>query len=696
MAAKDIEAGRAHVLVTIRDRMTQGLKLAERKLQNFGRYVATSAGVVTAGIGAGLAWPIKLAANMEQTQTSFEVFLGSAEAARKKLAEIEQTAAETPFTFDQLKDAAQTLLQFGVSADALMPTMRNLGDVSGGDAEKFSRLSLAFGQVMAKGRLMGQEVNQMVEASFNPLTEIARTTGRTVADLSTAMENGEISSRMLAMAFQSAASAGGHFNGSMQKQSQTLIGLFSTLVDNAAMVGRAFGNAIMPALKTFVQVGISVSKFLTDFVKNNGALVATMGKVALVVGGVAAGFAAIGVAAMAGSFVVGLFASAFSAIATVVLVAFSPLGVLIGLIMGLAGAAIYFRAEIIAALSGVAAYFQPLIGSFSQLYEIFIAAFGGIIAALQSGSLESAASIAWLGFSALAWSAIADMMGAFDSLLGFLEGYLPGLSAMFDSFFAGIGTAILSGRWDLAGALAMNKLYLVMTQGMNAIAFAWDMLVTGFQTVFDTVFGSIKSAFWTTVYGLANGIAWLSEKISSLLGLQDPLQGAAEGLKQMEQQQATADQKEAFLRDQGRMQRNQTNADKRGQAETDLQDKIAKIEAEIAAASGTAGSPTVNGVAEAARKSLEDALAKAKEEQAAKAAMGTKASESSAALAGSINSAKGGGAGGKGASTGTFSAIASALGNRTNGAAESTAKNTGLLVRLAKQQLQKPAPGLAP
>ena len=308
MAAKDIEAGRAHVLVTIRDRMTQGLKLAERKLQNFGRYVATSAGVVTAGIGAGLAWPIKLAANMEQTQTSFEVFLGSAEAARKKLAEIEQTAAETPFTFDQLKDAAQTLLQFGVSADALMPTMRNLGDVSGGDAEKFSRLALAFGQVNAKGRLMGQEVNQMVEAGFNPLAEISRTTGRSMAELSMAMENGEISSRMLAQAFQSAAGTGGRFNGLMVKQSQTLIGLFSTLVDNAAMVGRAFGNAIMPALKTFVQVGISVSKFLTDFVKNNGALVAIMGKVALVVGGVSGGFMAIGVAAMAGSFAVGLMA----------------------------------------------------------------------------------------------------------------------------------------------------------------------------------------------------------------------------------------------------------------------------------------------------------------------------------------------------------------------------------------------------
>ncbi len=36
MAAKDIEAGRAFVVVAIRDKLTQGLKLAEKKMQQFG------------------------------------------------------------------------------------------------------------------------------------------------------------------------------------------------------------------------------------------------------------------------------------------------------------------------------------------------------------------------------------------------------------------------------------------------------------------------------------------------------------------------------------------------------------------------------------------------------------------------------------------------------------------------------------
>ncbi len=697
MAARDIEAGRAHVLIAIRDRLSQGLKTAETKLRAFGSSVALSAGVMTAGIGAAIAWPIKLAANMEQTKTAFAVFLGSADLADKKLKEIEAMGAATPFTFDDLKDGAQTLLNFGVSADALIPSMQNLGDVSGGNSEKFSRLALAFGQVMGKGRLMGQEVNQMVEAGFNPLQEIARTTGVTMAQLSTDMEAGKISSQQLAGAFASAAGPGGRFNGMMVKQSQTLTGLFSTLTDNAAIAARAFGDAMMPALKSVAQIGISVSKWITSFITNNQALVATVAKVALVVLGVSGAIAGIGAAIMAASFFVGLMGSAFATLAALIGVVFSPLGVAVGLIMAAAGAAIYFRKELMAALSGVIAYFQPLSDSVAELYTIFMATFGGIVAALQSGSLETAAAIAWAGFSALAWTALEDMVGAFNSLLGFLEAYIPGISEMFHALFAGIGAAILAGRWDLAGALAMNKLYLVLTQGMNAISFAWDMLVTGFQTVFDSVFAGIKSAFWSTVYGLAGGIAWLSAQIASLLGMEDPLQGAAEGLQRMEREQKTADEKAAFLRDQGRMQRNQANAGARGQAEADLAAKIARIEAEISTAAGTAGSPTLNTVAEGARKALDDALAKAKEEQAAKVAQGATAAQGPMALAGAAATSKAGGDGAKGASGGTFSAIASALGNRTGaGAAESTAKNTAQLVRLAKQQLQKPEPGLAP
>ncbi len=62
MAAKDVEAGRAHVLLSIRDKMTQSLKLAEKRFQQFGRYAATTGAVISGGAFATLAWPVKLSA----------------------------------------------------------------------------------------------------------------------------------------------------------------------------------------------------------------------------------------------------------------------------------------------------------------------------------------------------------------------------------------------------------------------------------------------------------------------------------------------------------------------------------------------------------------------------------------------------------------------------------------------------------
>ncbi len=217
MAAKDIEAGRAFVVVAIRDKLTQGLKLAEKKMQQFGRYVATSAAVVSGASVAGMAWPLKLSADMEQSTVSMEVFLGSSEAAKKMIGSIEEMAARTPFQFDDLKDAAQLLLGFGASGDQVLPMMRMLGDVSGGNKERFQRLALAFGQVMAKTRLMGQEVMQMTEQGFNPLAEISKLTGKSMRVLMDEMEAGQISFPMLVAAFQSATAAGGRFNGMMEK-----------------------------------------------------------------------------------------------------------------------------------------------------------------------------------------------------------------------------------------------------------------------------------------------------------------------------------------------------------------------------------------------------------------------------------------------------------------------------------------------
>lgn len=86
-----------------------------------------------------------------------------------------------------------------------------------GDSQKFGSLTLAFSQMSAAGRLMGQDLNQMINAGFNPLQVISEKTGKSIAQLKKEMESGAISSQMVADAFSSATAEGGKFHGMIEK-----------------------------------------------------------------------------------------------------------------------------------------------------------------------------------------------------------------------------------------------------------------------------------------------------------------------------------------------------------------------------------------------------------------------------------------------------------------------------------------------
>ena len=83
-----------------------------------------------------------------------------------------------------------------------MPTLKQIGDISMGNAERFNSLALAFAQMSATGRLMGQELLQMVNAGFNPLKTMSETTGKSMETLKDEMSKGAISADMVAKALR--------------------------------------------------------------------------------------------------------------------------------------------------------------------------------------------------------------------------------------------------------------------------------------------------------------------------------------------------------------------------------------------------------------------------------------------------------------------------------------------------------------
>lgn len=192
-------------------------------------------------------------AEFEQHMTSFDVLLGSAEKAEAMMGELEQFAAVTPLKTEDVTEATQLLLGYGLAEEEIMTTMQQLGDVAQGNAEKLNRVALAYGQMLAKGKVSGEELRQMTEAGVPLTNALAEALDVTTAELSKLIEEGEVGIPTLNQALENMTSEGGQFFGMMEKQSQTLNGLLSTMSDNATIFAREVGDEAFNYLKDELQ-----------------------------------------------------------------------------------------------------------------------------------------------------------------------------------------------------------------------------------------------------------------------------------------------------------------------------------------------------------------------------------------------------------------------------------------------------------
>ena len=213
----------------------------------------TAAAVAATALGAGLAF-IKsasgAASGMETLQVQFEVLTKSASKAKDLIAQFREEAIKSPLSVTDYAQAAQKMLTVGTSAEKVLPTLKMIGDVSLGNGLKFERLALAYSQVISKGRLMGQENNQLAESGFAPLAFIADRTGESMKELMDRMEAQAISSGEVTQAFKDATSAGGLFFGALEKGATTTEGKIAKFNDAILGLKVSFGTGFNEGLKS--------------------------------------------------------------------------------------------------------------------------------------------------------------------------------------------------------------------------------------------------------------------------------------------------------------------------------------------------------------------------------------------------------------------------------------------------------------
>jgi hypothetical protein len=157
-------------------------------------------------------------AKFETIKTSLEVVTGSADQASRMFNDLQRASSRTPFSLQQYSEVAVMLKQSGMAAKDLIPTLEMLGNVSGGSAEKFSRIATNFAQISNVGKATSMDLRQFAMAGV-PIYKMLEDVGR----------KGENSFEAISEAIKKATGEGGAFYNAMGKGSKTLESMKSQL-----------------------------------------------------------------------------------------------------------------------------------------------------------------------------------------------------------------------------------------------------------------------------------------------------------------------------------------------------------------------------------------------------------------------------------------------------------------------------------
>lgn len=193
------------------------------------------------------------------------------------------------FFGDGATEGAKTLVNKGVAAEDVSPLLEGIGKVAAGDANKFSNLIGAFGQLSKEGKLTESTLSNMVDSGFKPLTLISEKYNLSATEMQKLLEEGRIDIGLVKEALQTATSEGGIFANTLKEIDASPTGLWNRLTTGVSELSGKIGGLFMPVITPVFELmnwglDLAIKGFdgLQKLIEENSGVVATL---ASVVGG---------------------------------------------------------------------------------------------------------------------------------------------------------------------------------------------------------------------------------------------------------------------------------------------------------------------------------------------------------------------------------------------------------------------------
>lgn len=231
--------------------------------------------VAGAALGATVGLLVREFSKIEDAEAAFTPLLGGAKRAKEMVQALNDTAASTPFQFENLASSASQLLPvMNGNIERTIKTMRMLGDTAGGNAQKLDSITRGFTKAMLKGKVDMESLNMIAEAGVPIFQDLAEVMGMQTGERFFKMISaGKVSTEDLTRAFEKLTGEGGKFENGMVIASKTTSGMFSTLKDNVALTAAELGGVLAPTVKGLIGQLTTVAQKAREWVTANRDLV---------------------------------------------------------------------------------------------------------------------------------------------------------------------------------------------------------------------------------------------------------------------------------------------------------------------------------------------------------------------------------------------------------------------------------------
>jgi tape measure domain-containing protein len=142
------------------------------------------------------------ASALQTTSTNMQLLIDNTTQANKVMGDLYNFSRGTPFAFPEVANAAKILLQYGDTAQTVVGTVQQLGNVVAVTGANYTRLAEIYGEVNAAGKIQMNNVQDLVQNGVPIMQAMATVTGTSIAKISEAMQQGGVSANVFNAAMQ--------------------------------------------------------------------------------------------------------------------------------------------------------------------------------------------------------------------------------------------------------------------------------------------------------------------------------------------------------------------------------------------------------------------------------------------------------------------------------------------------------------